>query len=151
MRQAKMMGRFGLSIGVASLAAGCVQPMYAPPGPIQLQSYPPPVYYRSIPDAREPMAAPIPLQPAPTIEPLPPPAAPSVTEVPSDDIGGAIPVQDMPPLATDTAPVSAAPSPDGAPTAPATPAFRKAPTTGAGSNVPLEGFRPMHSQTRPAP
>lgn len=146
--------RRGLAIGavsllVAPILTGCVEPAYVSPGPIQLQPYPPSVSYRSVPDYRPPVSAPIPLQPPPVVEPLPPPTpAPSVTEVPGDDLGGAIPVQDMPPLATETTPMATDPA-----TAPAAPptVVTKTPKTGPGASVPLEGFRPMHGQTRVAP
>ncbi len=138
--------RMGLAIGVASLVAGCVQPSYVQPGPIQLQPYPPPVYYQSTPDYRPPVAGPIPLQSAPLVQPLPPPTpAPSVTEEP-DDKTGPIPVQDLPPLAPDKAPATT----DAAPASPP-PEIRKFPASGPGNNVPLEGFRPMKGTIRPTP
>lgn len=150
-----------LAIGAVSLVAaplltGCVEPAYVSPGPIQLQPYPPSVSYRSVPDYRPPVSAPIPLQAAPVVEPLPPPTpAPTVTEVPADDLGGAIPVQDMPPLASDATPNpaptdSTAADPAAAPNPPPQ-IITKNRTTGSGANVPLEGFRPMHGQTRVTP
>ena len=146
--------RIALTIGVTSLVAGCVQPgYYAPPGPIMLQPYPPPVSYQSSPDYRPPTNGPIPLQaPPPVVMPLPPPAnLPSVTEEPIDN-SGPIPVQDMPTPASD----AGAPPPDtttsSTPTAaPAPEIVQKAPSSAGGNNVPLEGFRPMKGQTRPTP
>ena len=149
--------RVALAIGVAALTAGCVAPATVIPGPIQLQQYPPAVSYQSTPDYRPAISGPIPLQPAPQIEPLPPATpAPAVTEVPATDLGGAIPVQDMPAptagaaSATPGSDASDSDKPDPA-TAPPTQIVRKTPSTGPGNNVPLEGFRPMHGQTRVAP
>ena len=135
--------------GVASLVAGCVQPSYVQPGPVQLQGYPPPVTYRTSPDYRPPLGGPIALQPPPVIQPLPPASltpTPSVTEVPESDLGP-IPVQDMP------APASEAPASPPPAVTPAAPPeiIRKIPASGPGNNVPLEGFRPMKGQTKPAP
>lgn len=144
-----------LAMGTLSLLAGCVQPVYVQPGPVQLQGYPPPVSYRSNPDYRPPIGGPIALQPAPVIQPLPPaiPALPpSVTEVPEGDLGP-IPVQDMPAPTSDAVrPAEATPevTPTPSPSAPPE-IIRKIPASGPGNNVPLEGFRPMKGQTRPAP
>lgn len=155
MRVATTTVRIVLAAGVASLVAGCVQPFYVQPGPVQLQGYPPPVTYRSSPDYRPPIGGPIALQPPPVIQPLPPAnptLAPSVTEVPESDLGP-IPVQDMPTPTSDAAPSSEA-TPGSTPTpAPAAPPeiVRKIPAGGPGNNVPLEGFRPMKGQTKPAP
>ena len=138
-----------LTIGVASLAAGCVQPGYVQAGPFMLQPYPPPVSYQSSPDYRPPIAGPIPLQAAPPVQPLPPPTpAPTATD-PSTDNTGPIPVQDMPAPASD----SPAPATDATPATVAAPPeiIRKTPVSGPGNNVPLEGFRPMKGQTRPTP
>lgn len=141
--------RIVLTIGVASLAAGCVQPGYVQPGPIMLQPYPPPVSYQSSPDYRPPVAGPIPLQAAPLVQPLPSPVpAPTVTEEPADNTGP-IPVQEMPALVPDAAPASSDAA--AAPTPPPPEIVRKTPASGPGNNVPLEGFRPMKGQTRPAP
>ena len=147
MQKAVTSMRVGLAVAVAAMTAGCVEPAYVVPGPIQLQQYPPAVSYQSVPDYRPPIAGPIPLQPAPLVEPLPPPTpAPTVTEVPADDLGNAIPVQDMPTPTTDA--TTATPDPTDAPPVQT---VRKAPTVGSGTNVPLEGFRPMHGQTRVTP
>ena len=151
MRAQSMAVKIVVTIGVAALVAGCVEPgYYPPPGPVMLQPYPPPVTYQSTPDYRMPTGGPIPLQSAPVIQPLPPPApVPSVTEDPVDT-SGPIPVQDMPALAPD--PAAPATEPAAAPVAtPAPEVVRKAPINGAGNNVPLEGFRPMKGQTRPTP
>ena len=145
--------RVAVMAGVASLVAGCVDPVYLQPGPVQLQGYPPPVMYRSSPDYRPPIGGPIPLQPPPVIQPLPPVSAtppPSTADIPDSDLGP-IPVQDMPKPTSD-APADPAPdsSPSPAPVA-APEVVRKVPASGPGNNVPLEGFRPMKGQTRPAP
>lgn len=149
MRAGNTTVRISLAIGVASLVAGCVQPMYVQPGPVQLQGYPPSVSYQSSPSYRPSVGGPIPLQPPPIIQPLPPPiTAPSATEVPESDLGP-IPVQDMPAPTSDTASPA---TPDPAVAAPAPPEIvRKVPASGPGNNVPLEGFRPMKGQTRPTP
>lgn len=136
--------RTALVIGVGSLVAGCVQPVYMPPGPIQLQPYPPPASYQSTPDYRPPLE-PIPLQAPPVVQPLPPPD-PSATDVLPDD-SGPIPVQDMPAPASD----ATAPAPPPTPAAAEPEVIPKASASGPGRNVPLEGFRPMKGQTRPAP
>ena len=133
-------------LAAGALLAGCVQPAYVPPPPIQLQPYPPPVTYRIDPSERPPT-------PAPLAEPLPQPLSPAEapTAPPSDDTG-AIPLQQMPPPAPDTqAPTDTSTAPATPPAEAPAPVVARTPTTGPGSNVPLEGFRPMHSQTRPAP
>lgn len=146
MQAQDMAVRIVLTIGVALLVTGCVQPYYVQPGPIQLQPYPP-MSYQSSPDYRPPVAGPIPLQPPPLVEPLPAPVpAPSVTEEPTDT--GPIPMQDMPPPVPDTA--SSSPSTTPAPPAAAPEVVSKTPTSRPGNNVPLEGFRPMKGQTKPA-
>ena len=157
MRVAKMTVRSVLVMGTASLVAGCVQPVYVQPGPVQLQGYPPPVTYRANPDYRPPIGGPIALQPPPIIQPLPPPSpvvTPSETAVPDSDLGP-IPVQDMPTPASDAPSTSGSPSvatPETTPTPAAPPeVVRKIPASGPGNNVPLEGFRPMKGQTRPSP
>lgn len=139
-----------LALAAAALLAGCVQPAYYPPQPIELQPYPPPVPYQSGPvyrPALPPPAAPVYPEPAPLAEPLPPPdASLSTSPLPSDDTG-AIPLQEMPPLATDPAAVSTQAPASGQ----AAPVAQRPSTTGPGRNIPLEGFRPMRGQTRPAP
>ncbi len=153
MRVVSMTVRVVLTAGVASLVAGCVEPVYLQPGPVQLQGYPPPMTYRSSPDYRPPIAGPIPLQPPPVIQPLPPVSPsppPSASDVPDSDLGP-IPVQDMPKPTSD-APADPAPETTATPPPAAPPeVVRKVPASGPGNNVPLEGFRPMKGQTRPAP
>lgn len=157
MRVARMTVRSVLIVGTASLVAGCVEPVYVQPGPVQLQGYPPPVTYRASPGYRPPIGGPIALQPPPIVEPLPPPSpvvTPSVTAVPETDLGP-IPVQDMPTPASDapsTSGSSSVPTPETTPAPAAAPeVVRKIPASGPGNNVPLEGFRPMKGQTRPSP
>lgn len=134
-------------LGAGLLLAGCVQEAYVPPPPIELQSYPPPVTYRTSP-YRPPMPAPL-AEPLPAPVPLTEPPA-ATNAAPSDD-SGAIPLQQMPAPAPDSpASTQSDPSVTPMPTASA-PVMPRTPTAGPGSNVPLEGFRPMHGQTRPAP
>ena len=142
--------RVGWAVGLAAMTAGCVQPAYVAPGPIQLQPYPPAVSFRSEPEYRPPVSGPIPLQPAPLVEPLPPPIpAPTVTELPADDPTGVIPIQNMPTPTADS--VGHTPDAPAVADAPAPQIVRRTPVSGPGNNVPLEGFRPMRGQTRPTP
>ena len=145
----------GPSVAVAVagiLLSGCVQRPYAPPPPIELQPYAPPLTYRTAPPYRAPF-------PSPLSDPLPAPVPfgepPAAGLSPNDD-NGPIPLQQMPAPSPDVAPRQTATPELPSATPPETvrspaPSPARTPTAGPGSNVPLEGFRPMHSQTRPTP
>ena len=134
-----------IALAAAALLAGCVQPAYMPPRPIELQTYPPPLSYQTSPTYRPPLPPPTPI-PLPDSGPLGQPLSPPDSATSTGDDTGPIPLQQMPPPAAETRPSTNATT-----TAEPAPVAEKPSLSGPGSNVPLEGFRPMHGQTRPTP